>query len=379
MRQRPPRHEETALSKPSVLVTNANGKIGYQVATQLLNEGFKVRALAGHPGPRSRLLQQQGADLSVGHLEDVAVLDAALQGVQRAYFGAPWSPRAASASVLFAALAQERQLEVVVSLSQWLADPGNPSSHTRDVWLADRVFSWMPGVGSVIVNPGFFADNYMAGLELIAQFGMFLMPLGEGLNAPPSNEDIARVVVGALRNPDPHIGKTYRPTGPALLSPHDMAGTFAKVLQRRVVYKHVPWYLLSKVGKALGLPDFQLEQLRWYVQEYQNNAFGVGAPTDAVERVGGHPPEDFETIVRRYVAGSPFIRRNPLSMARAMMTMTQAMLTPSIDLERFARIHELPRLANGSLAVRSARWLGSHRQSLDVTEELGQPLDRSLV
>jgi uncharacterized protein YbjT (DUF2867 family) len=371
--------EETALDTPFVLVTNANGKIGYQIATQAIVEGLKVRALVGHPSPRSRLLQQQGADLVVGHLEDVAVLDRAFQGVQRAYFGAPWSPRALSASVLFADLAQEHQLEVVVALSQWLADPSNPSSHTRDTWLADKVFSRMQGVGSVTVNPGFFADNYMVGLELIAQFGMFMMPFGEGLNAPPSNEDIARVVVGILKNPGLHIGRTYRPTGPAILSPHDVAKTFAKVLQRRVVYKHIPWYLLAKVGRALGLPDFQLEQVHWYVQEYQKNAFGIGAPTEVVERIGGRVPEDFETIVRRYVAVSPNISRGPLSIARAMMTMTRAMLTPAIDLERYARVHELPRLGGHALAAQSPRWVGSHGRANHMAIVPEEAMDRSKV
>jgi len=36
-------------------------------------------------------------------------------------------------------------------------------------------------------------------------------------NAPPSNEDIARVAVAALMDPARHAGKSYRPTGPELL------------------------------------------------------------------------------------------------------------------------------------------------------------------
>lgn len=348
------------MARPTVLVSNANGKIGFHTGSLLLKEGFRVRALAGRPGPRSSLLREQGAEVVIGHPEDVAFLDRAFEGVHRAFYGSPWSLRSASESSLFAILAQEHHLEVVVTLSQWLADPANPSSHTRDVWMADRIFSWMPGVGSVIVNPGFFADNYLVGLEPVAQFGMFLMPLGDGLNAPPSNEDIARVVVGALRDPGPHLGKTYRPTGPTLLSPHDIARIFAKVLGRRVTYRHVPWYLLAKVGRSLGLPDFQLEQLRWYVQEYQANAFGIGAPTDAVERVGGQPPEDFETIVRRYATVSPHVRRTPLSLARALMDLTRAMLTPAINLDAYARAHALPRLPDAALAVHSEAWLGTH-------------------
>ena len=113
------------------------------------------------------------------------------------------------------------------------------------------MFSWMPNVDVVTVNPGWFADNYMAALEPIAQFGMMPMPLGEGMNAPPSNEDITRVIVGALTNPAPHIGNTYRPTGPALLSPQDIAATFAKVLGRPVKYFDAPAGMFTKVARAL--------------------------------------------------------------------------------------------------------------------------------
>lgn len=364
------------MTHPSVLVANANGKIGFHSALLLAHEGFKVRALIGHPSGRSHLLEQAGVEIQEGSLENAALLDRAFDGVQRAFFCTPWSPRALSASVLFAAMAQEHRLEAVVTLSQWLADPTNPASHTRDTWLADQVFSWMPEVGAVVVNPGFFADNYLAGLEPIAQFGLFLMPLGEGLNAPPSNEDIARVVAGILRNPAPHLGKTYRPTGPALLSPHDLASVFAKVLERRVIYKDVPWYLLAKVGKAIGLPAYQLEQLRWYVREYQQNAFAVGGPTDVVETVGGRPPEDFESIVRRYASQSSFVRRTPLSMLRALMGLTRAMLTPLVDLEGQARILQLPRLPEAPLAVESSRWLRARGRSASPVVEPFGALDR---
>ena len=144
------------------------------------------------------------------------------------------------------------RVEVVVVLSQWLTDPAHRSLHASEKWLSSRVFEWAP-VDTVTVNPGWFADNYMAALEPIAQFGIMAMPLGEGLNAPPSNEDVARVIAGALANPEPHIGKSYRPTGPRLLSPEDIAATYSKVLGRQVRYQNAPLGLFLKVARALGL------------------------------------------------------------------------------------------------------------------------------
>ena len=108
----------------------------------------------------------------------------ALDGVQRAYWAAPVMPNALEAATLFAAIAEEKRLEVVVSMSQWLADPGHLSAQTRAAWLADRVFDWMPTVGSITVNPGFFAESYTYTLDAVAQFGVLDAPLRRRAQCP---------------------------------------------------------------------------------------------------------------------------------------------------------------------------------------------------
>ena len=70
-----------------------------------------------------------------------------------------------------------------------------------------------------------------------------------GKDAPPSNEDIARVVVAALLDPDKHAGKQYRPTGPALLSPSDMAEILSRVLSRKVRGINLPWWMFLKAAR----------------------------------------------------------------------------------------------------------------------------------
>ncbi|MDD5336488.1 MAG: NmrA family NAD(P)-binding protein [Rhodoferax sp.] len=364
------------MTKPRILVTSAAGNTGFQTTRQLLEKGFPVRALVRRADRRSETLKALGAEIQVGNLQDIEDVRQALKDVQRAYFCAPLLRDALSASAIFASAAQEHGLEVVVALSQWLADPRHPSIHTRETWLADKMFSWMPGVGAVTVNPGWFADNYMAALEPIAQFGMLPMPLGEGLNAPPSNEDIARVIVAALIDPARHIGKRYRPTGPALLSPQDLAATFAKVLGRPVRYYNAPAGMFTKVARALNFPDFTIAQVLCYFDDYQRNAFALGAPTQAVLEVTGQKPEDFETIVRRYVNQSPASQRNATAMLRAVGGMLRIMVTPALQPDRFARSHEFPNLAAPRLAVDSAKWLATHASDpgLGLEQSLAAPL-----
>lgn len=153
----------------------------------------------------------------------------------------------------FALAAADSRLEVVVSLTQWLAQPHHPSVATRQSYLTDRVFDWMPGVDTVTINTGWFADNCMAVLGTIAQLGIFPFPLGAAKTAPVSNEDIARVVVGVLTNPAPRVGKFYRPTGPELLDPHQLAAVYAKVLERRVKYQSLSDRMFLKALSAMGM------------------------------------------------------------------------------------------------------------------------------
>ncbi len=352
------------MTKPKILVTAASGKTGSATALQLLEKGYPVRAFVRGFDSRSEWLRQRGAEIFAGNLDDIVDVRRALEGVQRAYFCPPWMPGSFATSMIFAAAAQAQKLEVVTVMSQWLADPSNPSLHTRETWLSDTLFSWMPDVDAIIVNPGWFADNYMvAGLDAIAQLGMMVMPLGQGLNAPPSNEDIARVIVGTLTNPAPHLGKTYRPTGPRLLSPPQIADAFGKALGRKVKYQDAPIWLFSKVAKSIGLPDFQVAQVIWYLEEYKRNAFGIGAPTEAVLEVGGQAPEDFETIARRYLAITPNVKRGAGALSRTMLNLTKAMLTPALNFDAFARAHDFPRIPNTRLAVDSPEWRETHKDA----------------
>ena len=346
--------------KPRILVTGATGKTGGAAIRQLLAMGYPVRALVRQTDHRGEQLRQAGAEIVTGSLEDITDLRAAMADVQRAYFCPPLEPGALRRAALFAAAAEQSKLEVVVALSQWVADASHPAAHAREKWLSENMFRCAPGLGVVTINPGFFADNYMAALEPIAHFGLMAMPLGRGLNAPPSNEDIARVIVGALANPASHIGKRYRPTGPRLLAPDEIAAAIGKALGRKVVYRDAPIRLFLKVAKSLGIADFVIEELYWFLQDYQQNAFGLGAPTDAVLEVGGVAPETFEQTAARYVARSGFANRTIRSNLAAIHHLVAGLVTSAPVPAAIAGRLQLPTLNHSVLAAESESWRASH-------------------
>jgi NAD(P)H dehydrogenase (quinone) len=349
------------MNKPRILVLAATGKTGMPVALQLLDEGFPVTALVHQADQRSERLKAKGADIVVGSLTDITDLRTAMAGARRAYFCFPNEAGYLKAAAIFTVVATEQHLETVVAMSQWLSQPNHPSVHTRETWLADRLFALLPGTAVTYINPGFFADNEMQVLPFAAQFGLLSLPYGSGLNAPPSNEDMARVVAEILARPEGHAGKTYRPTGPQLLSPQDIAAILAKVLGRKVMYRHAPMRMVSKVMRN-RLSLYALAGYSQYVIDYQKNVFAVNAPTDVVRRITGREAEDFETIARRYAATIPEARRSFATQFKLMLGMIISLLRPAPKTAPSLALDEFSERSHVTFSADSPEWHQSHEQ-----------------
>ncbi len=238
--------------KPKILVTSAAGHVGMAACIELLRTGHSVRAFVRSRDARAAALEKAGAELFIGDLRDYRDLELALKGVQRAFHNPPFSPNTIYDSTIFAVAAEEAKLEMVTLMGAWNLTPSHPSIHQRGHWIAHNIYRWMPSVDVVHLAPGLFAFPYFLGLPAVVHFGQLMAPFGNGKNAPPSNEDIASVAAHTLVNPAPHIGRSYRPTGPELLSPDDVAAVFAKILDRNVRYKDVPFQNFHKAAIALS-------------------------------------------------------------------------------------------------------------------------------
>lgn len=345
--------------KPRIMVTGATGKTGSAVATQLLKAGYPVRALVHREDSRSAWLKAQGAEIVIADMSDVERVADALQGVQRAYYCPPLDPYMIQGAVAFAVAAREARLEHIVGVTQWLASPSHPSLMTRQHWLADRLFSMTPGVAHTIVRPGFFADAYLVTIGLAVHLGIFPWMYGNSRNAPPSNEDIARVAVAALTDPARHAGKSYRPTGPELLGAGDMAQAIGRAVGRPVRVVPTPRWLFMKGARMSGITLDVLSNIRYYIDDHKLGAFELGAPTSDVLDVTGSPAEDFETIARRYAA-QPGNERTLGNWARELAQFLMAPLTPGPDLDRYDRELRRPFPSVPQFAPGSEIWRREH-------------------
>jgi uncharacterized protein YbjT (DUF2867 family) len=346
------------MMKPRIFVTGATGKTGSVVTSELLKAGYPVRAMVHREDSRSARLKTQGAEIAVTDMSDVERVADALKDVQRAYFCPPFDPYMIQGAVAFAIAAKEAGLEHIVGLTQWLASPSHPSLMTRQHWLVDRLFSMTPGVAHTIVRPGIFADAYLATIGAAVHLGIFPWMSGNSRNAPPSNEDIARVAVATLMDPARHAGKSYRPTGPELLGAEEMAKAIGRAVGRSVRFVPTPTWLFMKGARMSGLPIDLFSGIRYYVDDHERGAFELGAPTTDVLDVTGRPAEDFETIARRYAAlsGKRTFGNWLREFARFMLTP----LSPGFNLDRYDRELRRPFPQEPQFATDSKVWRREH-------------------
>jgi NAD(P)H dehydrogenase (quinone) len=351
------------MTNTRVLVTGATGRIGGAVAAQLLEKGVPIRALVHRDDARSARLRALGAEVVIADIFDIQQVQAAMDGVDRLYYNPPYHPHALDSAVAFAVAARRSDLEAVVALGQWLASPEHPSLSTRQAWLTDKLFELLPDSAHVAVDPGFFADNYLQLVPLAAQLGVLPVPTGGRRNAPPSNEDIARVAVGALLDPQRHDGRSYRPTGPKMLSGAEIADAVGTALGRRVRHLDIPpWMFMRAVrqnAERLGADLFFESSLRHYLPEYSLGTWEVGGPTTHVRDVAGVEPEDFLTIARRYTTG-PDARRTASNLVRQVWQFLLTGLVPMHRLDRFDRHQQHPQPAHPRLSGQSVVWRNEH-------------------
>lgn len=354
-------------ARPKILVTSATGKTGLPTVLQLLEKRFPVRAFVRRLDHRSERLEQAGAEIFVGNQYSLTDMRAAMTGVRRAYQCAPTAPNTMQFNAIFTAAAYEAGLEHVVTISQWVSSADHPSQTTREDYISNILIKLRPEMTVTTVSVGWFAENYLMGMESALHLGVFSSPLGDGnvkKNAAPSNEDIASVVVGALIDPTTHAGKTYRPTGPELMSPNDIAAAMGRVLGRKVKYQDISPKMMLKAIKAVSPPNYSvvfLEALTYYTDEYRRGAFAVNGPTRDVEIVGERTPESFESVARRYLAEHPELRPSFAGKLNAIGSFLKILVTRAPDIAAIEAQKDFVRLEATTFCQDDAEWRDSHK------------------
>lgn len=269
-----------------VLVTGATGKVGSEAVRLLAARGTAVRALV-RDAARAEPLARAGAQVAVGDLDEPPTLDAAMVGVTGVVLVSPAVP-AQELNVVDAA-ARAGVGHVVKVTSKASAD--SPIARRRGQSEIEAGLA-ASGLAHTLLRANAYMQNFLALAPVIARTSGFGSSAGAGRVGLVDARDVAAVAAEIAAAPAAHAGRTYRLTGPALVSYADVAAVLSRLLGRTVTFRELTFDQDREAMVAAGVPAA--------VAEMNAQAFSLIATGDAawlsqdVPDLLGRPARSFE-------------------------------------------------------------------------------------
>jgi uncharacterized protein YbjT (DUF2867 family) len=273
----------------TILVSNANGKVGQQVARALQQAGHQVRIGARHVDKAKA--QFTGADIVALDVTQPSTLASALRGVTAVFAALPYELQPAADQALIAA-SKAAGVRRFVKLSAMGVD-ANPSSPHM---LAEKSLA-ASGLEWTVLRPNFFMQNYATMMADQVRSGAIYEPAAEGASSFVDTRDIAAVAFAALTQSG-HNGKIYTLTGPAALTRAEIAARLTSVIGKKVTYVAVDDAALRS---AMAGAPASLVELMSALYGFVRQGF-TAAVTSDVTQVTGKPARDFAGFAADYAA-----------------------------------------------------------------------------
>ena len=276
-----------------ILITTA-GKVGSETASLLAQRGTPVRVLVRNIEKAKALVQAQ-VELVEGDLDDPATIDAALRDVKAVVLVSPAVP-VQELNVIDSA-ARAGVAHVVKITSKASAD--SPIARRR--WQTEIEAGLIAsGLGYTLLRNNAYMQNFLALAPAIAKTNSFASSVGTGRVGLIDARDVAAVAAEVAAAPAAHVGKTYWPSGPELLSYSDVAAVLTKVLDRPISYRQRTFEEDKQAMIQAGVPG-PIAVMN--AQAFSLTAEGDAAwITDDVPTLLNRPARSFEQFATDYAA-----------------------------------------------------------------------------
>lgn len=297
------------MSNP-VLVTGAaggqQGATGRRVAAHLLERGIPVRAFVRKVDDRVDELRSEGAEIFVGDLLNPVSVHEAMKDIRRAYFTYPVADGLMEAATLFAAMARDHGLELVVNNSQFQDTPddtlfrelvGAPTRRNLQHRLTDRIFDWAE-MGAVHIQAPPYYENVRAFVSRsVSEKDTVFLPWGNGDATFPltGGEDVARVAAAILASTSLPSQRVY-PLVSEALTVQQIVKTLSNVLGRPLNYVPIPDELWADAVKE-RINSHAVDHLS-HLWRYFRTREHQTRPTDVIREVTGRNPQSLEEFFR---------------------------------------------------------------------------------
>ena len=282
------------MNKPKILITGATGATGAPSVELLLKNGYSVRALVHKEDARSNKLRELGAEIIIGDMQNLDDVRAAWKGAKRGYFCYPLSPDLLDVTVIFAQAAKEAGAEVIVNMSQKQVAPDVKSPATFRHFLSEEVFKWS-GIPTVQLRPTFFSEWFLYIAEQIKNSKLQLSFGKDKVHAPVAGEDLSRVIVAILMNPEPHKEQIYQLFGPELLSYDQIGSIIGETLGKDIRYEQVS---VQTMADSIGWGQY--DHFKNHISATEgDNVFGGVNQNDVIESITGQKPMSLAAFINK--------------------------------------------------------------------------------
>jgi uncharacterized protein YbjT (DUF2867 family) len=220
----------------TILVTGATGRVGRHLVDQLVRRNARVRVLTRDP---AKATFPAGVEVAQGDLLDIDALRAAFDGVSTLFLLNAVSGDEFTQALIALNVAREAGVDRVVYLSVFDADRAVNVPHFAVKFGAERMLEQM-GFGATILRPTYFIDNEVMVKDVIAQHGVYPMPIGGKGVAMVDARDIAEVAAIELIRREDASGtlptQTINVVGPDTLTGVEVAAIWSETLGRPIRY-----------------------------------------------------------------------------------------------------------------------------------------------
>ena len=276
-----------------ILVTTA-GKVGSETVRFLRQKDVPVRVLVRDP-EKGKSLAEIGAEIVVGNLDSLPSIDTAMKGIQTVVLVSPGVPAQELNVVQSAKSAGVKQVIKATS------DASAASLIARRRWHAEIEAGLLAsGLDYTLLRSNAYMQNVLALAPAIKKNGGFGSSAGLGRMGMIDVRDVAAVAAEIAASPASHVAKTYKLTGPRLLTYSDVAAILSKILGRSVSYHELSFEEDKYAMIHAGLPQ--------EVAQMNAQFFGMVADGDTdwlsedVPSLLGRPARSFEEFATDYAS-----------------------------------------------------------------------------
>ncbi|KEO54776.1 SDR family oxidoreductase [Thalassospira permensis] len=220
----------------TILVTGATGNVGSNVVEQLLKRGADVRALVRDP---SKASFPNDVEVVQGDMRDVDLLRRALSGVSTLFLLNGVVADEYTQALITLNLAREAGIERIVYLSVIHSDIYVNVPHFAGKFGVERMIEQM-GLGATILRPAYYMDNEITIMDVVTNFGIYPMPIGEKGLAMIDARDVGEIAVLELirreQSAIPLPINRINLVGPDTLTGKDAATIWGDVLGRPITF-----------------------------------------------------------------------------------------------------------------------------------------------